>query len=262
MMSEPQEMECEETEEAQEEDEGPGIVQNGMVRGVSGKKMVVNGVLDLRGVPAEQVEGVESVVVNGVVLLDEQNRGALANAKTVVNGPTVVADPDLKVLVQPDLEFSKAMLEGMTSGQKLMVIGNIYFRPDVPPALVAEKLAEAHVIGIVIACEGVHGALMDRAEVTGVSVALDDNVRAVVRAIGNSELTKDYLSRLEDSATYINIGNTSVSEDVPEDLLAQKIAAYHNVGNTTAPAGLLGLLKARCKTNMGNFSEPGEDDDD
>jgi hypothetical protein len=242
----------------EEERDEPELVQNGMVRGVPGKKVVVNGVLDLRGVPAEQVAAMEKVVLNGVLLLDEDNRGALAGVQTVINGTMLVAGPDLRVIVGPDHEFSKAMLEGMPPAQQLMIIGNVYFRPDVPPALVAEKLAESHIVGIVIACEGVHGALMGRAEITGVSVVLADGVRSVVRSVGDNELTQDYLSRLDDGTTYVNVGSTTIAEEVSEKLLSQKIAAYHNIGSTIAPQPLLSLLKTRCATNLGNFSEPGD----
>jgi hypothetical protein len=248
--------------EAEEEEEEPTIVQNGMVRGVAGKRIVINGVLDLRGVPGEKVAEIERLVANGVVLVDEENRGALSGVRAVINGQIMVADPDLRVMVQPDLELSRAMVEAMPAGQKLLLIGNIYFRPEVPPALAAEKFADLKLVGIIVACEGIHGALLGRTETTGISIVLPDDVGAVVRSIGHNDLAVDYLSRLQDGTTYINIGNTTVADDVPEELLARKIIAYHNVGNTTAPAPLAALLKSRCPTNFGSFSQPGEDEEE
>ncbi len=261
-MSKHEETECGTEEERDEPELVQRLVQHGMVRGVPARRAVVNGVIDLRGVPAEQVAAIERLVVNGVVLLDDANRGSLAGVRAVINGTIIVASPDLRIMVQPDIEVSKAMLAGMAPGQKLIIIGNVYFRPDVPPALVAEKLAEAHIVGTVIACEGVYGALMGIAEVTGVSVVLADGARSVVRSLGDNELTQDYLSRLEDGATYINVGTTTIAEDVSEEMLSQKIAAYHNVGSTVGPKRLLSLLKTRCATNLGNFSEPGEGDEE
>jgi hypothetical protein len=248
-----------ECEPEEGEERGPQIVQNGLVRGVAGKRMIINGVLDLRSVDPERVAGIEHLVVNGVVVTDEQNRGALAHVRTVVNGQIMVADPDLRIIVQPDLEVTRAMLEGMSAGQKLMLIGNVYFRPDVPPSLAAEKFADLRLVGIIVACEGIHGALLGRMETTGVSIILPDGVGPVVRAIGHSELSVGYLSRLQDGTTYINIGHTEVPADVPEDLLGRKILAYHNVGHTSAPAPLLALLRSRCPTAYGHFSEPGEE---
>ncbi len=254
-MSEQKPVDCEPDEGVEE----PETEQSGVVQGVPGRKVVVNGTLDLRGVPADQVATMKKLVVNGVLLVDEENRSALSGVKTTVKGTTVVAEPDTRVIMQSDIQFSRATLESMPPAQKLVIIGaNIYFHPEVPPALVEEKLAETRIVGIVIACESVHGALMGRAEITGVSVVLEDGVRSVVRSTGHNEITEDYLSRLEDGSTYVTIGTTTISDDVTEDLLSRKIAAYHNVGKTVAPARLLNLLKTRCPTNKGSFSEPGE----
>ena len=50
-------------------------------------------------------------------------------------GTTVVAAPDLRLSVEPYLELSKATLEAMPAGQKLLLVGVVVFPPDVPPAL-------------------------------------------------------------------------------------------------------------------------------
>jgi hypothetical protein len=184
--------------------------QNGMVSGLTGTRVGVNGVLDLRGIPAEQLAKVEVLRVNGVMLLDEANRNALSPSHSQVNGITTVAPPDMRVIIQPDVEFSKASVEAMTAGQKLMVIGNIFFRPDVPPALAAEKFERLNLVGITIMTQGVQGALLGRLESTGVSAIIPDDAAHVVRSMGNNTWTVDYLSRLPDNTVYVNVGNTTI----------------------------------------------------
>ncbi len=197
-------------EPPQEEPEPQLEWLNGMVKGLTGTRIGINGVLDLRDVPAEQVAKIEALHVNGVVLMDEANRGALSGARSQVNGIVTVADPELRVIVQPDIEFSKASVEAMAPGQKLMVIGDIFFRPDIPPALAAEKFERLNLVGIVIMTEGVQGALLGKVESTGISVLIPDGVAHVVRSIGNNTWTADYLNRLPDNTAYINVGNTTI----------------------------------------------------
>jgi hypothetical protein len=202
---------AEEPEEQQAEEPEPELSwQNGLVAGLTGTRVGVNGVLDLRGVPAEQLAKVEALHVNGVVLLDEANRSALSPAHSQINGITTVAPPDMRVIVQPDVEFSKASVEAMAAGQKLMVIGNIFFRPDVPPALAAEKFEKLHLVGIVMMTEGVQGALLGKVESTGISILIPDGSAHVVRSMGNNTWTVDYLTRLPDKTVYVNVGNTTI----------------------------------------------------
>ena len=230
--------------------------QNGVVTGIAGKRIGVNGVLDLRGVPEGDVAGIESLKVNGVVLLDEANRSALAGVKSTINGSVVVADPDMRLIIEPEMKLSRATVEAMPAGQKLMLIGNIFFQPDVPAALVAEKFERLHVVGVLIACEGVYGALMGKMERTGVSITLPDDVGRVVRSVGKSDWTQDYLSRLDDGTTYINMGKTTVPENIDLGLIERKIVAYHNLGKTVCSEPVAALLKSRCPTDHGRFSTP------
>jgi hypothetical protein len=256
-MSEHEATECTPDEGAEQETE---TWQNGLVTGIPGKNVGVNGVLDLRQVPAEEIAAVASIRINGVILMDQGNRNALSGVDTQINGTVIVADPDLRLIVEPDIVFSRAAVEAMPAGQKLMLVGNVFFKPDVPPDSIAEKFDRLHIIGIVLACEGVYGALMGKMERTGISIALPQDVGEVIRSVGHSAWTRDYISRLADGVTYVNIGATSIPDDMPVDLIDRKIAAYHNVGQTTGPEPILALLKSRCTTNMGEFSPQDSDE--
>lgn len=232
----------------------------GLVRGIPSRRIKTAGVLDLRGVPAQEVAQIESIEMAGIILVDEDNRAALGKVPTQLAGTVATAPADLRVIVQPDLEITRSMLEAMSPGQKVMMVGNIYFHPEVPPALAAEKFDDLRLVGILVACEGLLGALFGKVETTGVSVLLPDNVGPVLRSTGQTALTSDYLDRLADGTSYVNIGQTSISAEVSEELLNRKIARYYNVGQTTGPAPLLNLLQSRCSTNLGQFqvAEPAE----
>ena len=89
------------------------------------------------------------------------------------------------------------------------------------------------------------------ADLAGQRHAAGCRVRARVASAGPSAHAS--LTHMEHVRALIGL----VDADVPEDLLAQKIAVYINVGATHAPSALLDLLKARCPTNLGQF-EVGE----
>jgi hypothetical protein len=74
-----------------------------------------------------------------------------------------------------------------------------------------------------------------------------------------AKLTRNRLSRMADGISYTNYGTLRVADDVPEELLAQKISSYTNYGRTVAPANLLGVLEDRCEDNYGAFLEPEEE---
>jgi hypothetical protein len=242
--------------EGGEREEGRWSGSMGIVQGIPGRRIKSVGVLDVRGVAAEQIARIESLKSIGVVLVDESCRSALEGASMVSVGAVAVVEPDVRVLVESCLEISRVTMEGMPAGQKLLLVGIVFFKPDVPPALVAEKFESLQVVGVLLAPAGVQGALIGKMQIIGVSVTLPDDVGPVIRSIGQTFADQKYLSYLEDGVTYLNIGRTRFAEDVTEALLAQKISAYYNVGQTLAPPPLLALLKARCPTNLGQFAEP------
>jgi hypothetical protein len=235
------------------DDQQPTTESAGLIRGIPSRRIKTAGVLDLRGVPAEEVAKIESIEMAGVVLADEANRAALGKVKMNLAGTVAVVPPDLRIIIQPELEVSKGMVEAMAPGQKLMIVGNVFFKPEVPAALAAERFEDLRIVGILVVCEGVVGALFGKLEITGITVSLPNDVGNVVRAVGQAELTTGYLSRLADRTTYVSVGQTTIASDVTEELLGQKIVSYHNIGQTSGPVALISLLQSRCATNLGQF---------
>jgi hypothetical protein len=234
----------------------------GTVKGVPGPSIEDVPVLDLRGVPASQVARIRSIKDVGVVLLDERNRGALSGASLEDVGATVVAGPEARVMVEPIMEFSRAALEAMPPAQKLILVGVVLFKPDVQPALVRQKFASLNVTGVLVAPAGVRGALLGKMQVTGISATLPDDAGPVAHSVGHNQITAGYLSRLPDRSVYINVGAVEIAPDVSEQLLAQKIGTYVNVGATIGPNPLLDRLKSISIANVGTFAQDDGDDDE
>jgi hypothetical protein len=213
------------------------------------------GVLDLRGVSADQVAAIESVIEVKIIILDEENRQSLRPAHLSAVGSIVVAGPDERVIAWAQLDISNASLEKMPPAQKLVLLGNIFLKPDVNPELAAEKIERLQVVGTLICTDGVQGMLIGRLRLAnGVCIVLPDNVGPVVRCLGQTTITTGYLHALEDNTTYVNIGRTEV-EDAPPELVRQKILVYHNAGETAGPRNLLASIRARCATDLGKFHE-------
>ena len=73
-----------------------------------------------------------------------------------------------------------------------------------------------------------------------------------------TRLTADSLARMESDSSYTNFGHLTIADDVPEDLLAEKIASMTNFGSVTGPEELVSLLESRCDTNFGSFRSAAE----
>lgn len=227
----------------------------GIVQGVPSAHISNVGVLDLREVDPSLVEQIENISTVGVLILDRAAGPCLAHAKLANIGSLIEAGRDEKINVQPCREFSRASLEAMEPGQKVIQVGVLVFRPDTPAALVLEKLASLRVIGVLVATASVQGALLSRAQVVGASVTLPESAGPLVTAIGRTRLTRGYLSYLQDGTVYLNLGTTEVAEDAGLELLQSRIGVYYNVGDTVGPPLLLDLLKARCPASYGSFHE-------
>jgi hypothetical protein len=214
------------------------------------------GMLDLRGTVPERIAQVEEIHTVDVLLLEEETRALLQPTSMHHVGSILVAAPDERVLVTPQLELSRSGIEGLTPGQKILVMGNVFFKPDVPAALVAEKFESLRIFGALIACSGVLGVLIGKMQhLNGVTLALPDEVGPIYRAHGETRMTNESLAGLAPGTTYINIGNTQIDSVVFPELLREKVAAYYNVGKTSGPNALMAVLQFLCPVNLGHFQK-------
>jgi hypothetical protein len=225
----------------------------GVVRGVIGAQVQGAGVLDLRGVTADDLKRLESVQGTGVILIDDGQRAALSHVTLNGVGMVVEIAADERVLMQPAMDIGRVMLENMTPGQSFTIIGMLFFAADVPAAQVAEKFAGLRLIGVLVATEAVQGALFGLLRHEGVTITIRPDIKHLVRGMGNTALTPGYLTHLPEGAAYMNVGRTVIPADTPADLLASRIAAYYNLGLTEGPEPLLEILRARCASDYGTF---------
>jgi hypothetical protein len=227
----------------------------GVLQGVSpGRNIHHTGVLDLRGVPSDQVAQIEEVGSADVMLLDEQNRNALRGVNIHHVGSILIASPDERVIVTPQLDLDYQGIEFMPDELRLLFVGNVFIRPDVPPELVARKFASVRVIGILIAGAGALGALTGRLQFSnGVTVALPEDTGHIVRNTSEVRMVAEYLEALPDDTTYLNFGEVKVNGGVSGSAIQQKIRAYYNLGETSGKPEGLAVLHARCQMNTGSF---------
>lgn len=226
-----------------------------LMQGTSpGRRICDVSVLDLRDVPADEVAHIEELDNVSVILLDNDNRTQIRNANMNNIGTVVIVDATERVHVVPQLDLSRTSVEAMSNGQRLLIVGNLFFRPDVSPALGMEKFSEIRLVGTLIICEGLYGALLSKLQiVNGLTLLLPDDVGPITRIAGETSLTAEYLSRLPDDTTFLNLGEITIAAEIVPDMLQQKVRAYYNAGETTGPSRLLAVLQARCMSNDGSF---------
>lgn len=232
----------------------PGASNSGHLVGVPGPHVENVGMLDLRGCSAEEVRGLKKLKNVGTVLISSAARAGLNGVSSENVGSIVEADPDERLLIGPMVELDSLALEMMDEGQKLIIVGILWFADDVTPEQVQRKLAKLRLTGILLAPKSVRGALVARMEHTGPAASLPAGVTNVIKEIGQKKITAGYLGHLKDDNLYVNIGQTIFAGDIPLERVQQKITAYVNIGQTVAPQEILDYLSARCEANLGDFA--------
>jgi hypothetical protein len=235
-----------------------GAHNTGNVVGVPSPHIENVGMLDLRTASPEEIGRLRHLKNVGTVLITPELRGALKDIVSENVGAFIEASAEERVLIGPVLDIDAAMLETMSDGQKLIVIGVLSFAADAPPALVSQKFERVRLTGILIAPKAVSGALFGKLEHTGVAISLEKVFGGLVREMGSATITAGYLTFVKPESAYLNIGRTEFAADVPLDLVQSRIVDYYNVGLTVAPQTILDYLRARCSSNLGAFQTPAE----
>jgi hypothetical protein len=229
----------------------------GVLQGVPpGRKIHHAGVLDFRRIPSEQIARIVYIGSADVLLLDEENRLALRGVKIHHVRSVLIASPDERVLVTPQLDLSRTAVASMPDGQRLLVIGNVFIAPDVTADLIGQKFNAFRVIGTLTAGAGALGALAGRSLFgSGMTIALPEDTGPITRVFGETRMTSDYLNELPDGTTYLNFGETEIRGRIELSLLREKIRAYYNMGETKGEEAALAVLRARCPMDTGEFKD-------
>ena len=165
--------------------------------------------------------------------------------------------------------LTKGALSRMQDGTSYTNFGQLAIADDVPAELLGQKIGSITNFGLVTAPEHLITVLQDRCEANFGSFGTEeeedeeDDERPKLQNLGSTILTQEQLGNMPDGVKYVNLGKLVVADSVSEELLAQKIAVYENLGKTRGPANLLGILQARCPENLGKFElSAGSPEDD
>lgn len=229
----------------------------GVLQGIPpAQKIHHAGVLDLRGVSGEGIARIQEVGSCDVLILDEENRHELRGAKIHHTRNILTARAEERVLITPQLDMSRTAVEAMPDGQCLLILGNVYFAPDVSADLIVAKFATLRVFGTLTAGAGAVGALAGRTLFgNGVTIALPENTGPITRVMGELRITGDYLNELPDGTTFLNFGEVELRGSVSTEMLRQKIRAWYNLGETKGEESHLAVLQARCPMDTGEFEK-------
>ncbi|UCC68580.1 MAG: hypothetical protein JSV79_01180 [Armatimonadota bacterium] len=166
--------------------------------------------------------------------------------------------------------LTQAGLSRMQDGTSYTNFGHLVIADDVPADLLGQKIGSITNFGSVTGPEDLLAVLEARCDENFGSFGRaeeeeeeEDDGRPKLQNLGKTILTQQQLANMADGVRYANLGKLIVAENVSEELLAQKIAVYENLGNTQGPANLLGILQARCPENLGKFelsAESAEED--
>jgi DNA-binding transcriptional MerR regulator len=151
--------------------------------------------------------------------------------------------------------LTRGLLSGMKDNSNVDNMGALKIAEDVPEELLLQKIGRFKNMGRVTGPGKLLGVLQ---RVCSSNMGLFEDSAGIMKSIcneGDTVITKDYLERLDDGTTFLNEGTVEIAEDVPEELLLQKIAEYENEGETRGPSQLLAALQSRCRNNEGTFSK-------
>src|SRR5690349_16053832 len=102
---------------------GPAASGMGIVHGIPSENVQGVGVLDLRGISADELQKLKSVKGTGAILIDRGQKAALTHCKMEGVGAVVELAADERLITQPVLEVTKATIGGMAAGQKFTMLG-------------------------------------------------------------------------------------------------------------------------------------------
>ncbi len=75
-----------------------------------------------------------------------------------------------------------------------------------------------------------------------------------------ARLTKASLERMALGTSYTNFGTLTIADDVPPELLSQKIGGFTNFGSVMGPQHLLSILESCTDSNFGHFGASDEEE--
>jgi hypothetical protein len=164
--------------------------------------------------------------------------------------------------------LTDSALSRMQDGTSYTNFGHLVIADDIPEELLKQKIGSITNFGWVSGPDNLVSVLEERCDTNfgrfgGAEGEEDEedeehDASSTLKNLGRTTLTQEQLANMPDGVTYSNLGDLAVADNVSEELLAQKISVYKNLGRTTGPARLLGVLQAHCPANLGRFEVSGD----
>ena len=192
-----------------------------------GKSIRNVGILDLRSVAEETLEGIRYIGNVGVLLTSAQTTGLAAKLNMGNVGVSIEASLEARLVNGQEI-FGKESFKQRSEPLELIVNGQAIFAADIPVEDVEKALGKLWVNGQILYPENLEGVIQSKLQhLNGQAKSYAQFPRAVV---GNVTLDENYLRSLDDSSEMVIVGNLQATSVLPGDLLVQKIQRLQVIG--------------------------------
>jgi len=212
------------------------------------------GVLDLSSAKeASELEYIKVIRNVGMVLVPEHLKAALSRASIHDVGAIVGIPQNAKLNLQMgQVRLSAEALAAGDADTSLFAVGQVVVTGKVESI----GYRDIRVAGQLFAPRGSEAALGAKlssvmGQVIYYPFSEDQDVRFVV---GKERIGRAYLEALAHPTVIIVVGNVDFEEDIPADLLRQKLPTMVLVGNINAPRSLMPLISALVAEKIGNIT--------
>ena len=194
----------------------------------TGKKCIGNvGVLDLRTTSAEVIEQIAEIGNVGVLFYTPETAVLLPRLKIRNLGVSIEVPADARFINGEMSLYADAFAEGMAP-LSLVVNGQLFVGPDVSSEMLNNYLTRITVNGQLICPRHVLGVLESKLDHQNGQLYTYEKDVQLVR--GKLELTAAYLEGLNDAAQLMILGNLTIPEVLPNDVLKPKIGRTPGTG--------------------------------
>jgi len=221
-------------------------------------KLVVTGSLrSIEVVPDRISEKIASLQVHGGIVCAEENVDALRSVLVSTRaGMTVI--PAEHRFIEDELTLDEATLSGLRDA-KLCCTGNVVIDQRTPPHLVDKSLSSLRSLGLILCPEPLREAMKGKLDL------LEDRAIFYVGDLwqvrGEETLHPGRFEFTDGPITLLVSGELRIAEDVPPQLLAERLVAVHNRGEIRCSAEQMGAIEARLGLRDGEIRglEPRDD---
>ena len=207
-------------------------------------------ILDLRGVPVEQLANVEQVQNVRTIVLDAQNAEAFMRIPRVNVRSHLIVKPD-ESLFTGQIDLNDPYLSRMQDDTSCVLLGQALI-DGFTISLFLRKVRSIRIYGQVLYADAASaGALLSRTErLQGQLLWMPRHSR---RWIGATHLDVERLQSLNGKPV-VSIGPITIDPQVTVADITSLVPAMTQIGEIKGREDVVCALLSRCKTRLGNYS--------